>query len=127
MNDSYKQLFYEVCRNAQILAEQVADYNNTTKDDKGKATALSMRDDYMKLMDKVEENAQPFSRQECAQLLVAAMIVSNNFNDRIEAMKKAITGYKTLIIPKLQRVMDETTSDEAANELFQELFQNIEN
>lgn len=46
MDESYKSLFIELCRSAQVLAEQVMDYDKKQEDSKGYETAESMRNDY---------------------------------------------------------------------------------
>lgn len=86
-----------------------------------------MRDDYNALLDKIKNDNFTdisLSRNEYAKLLTAALIVTNNLKDQIITMQKVIKGYETVVAPKLQRIINETTTnDEAltlANELFKE-------
>ena len=85
-----------------------------------------MRDDFAALHDKLGTN-EPLTKAEYAKLLVAAMIVANNIEDRIKSERKAIEGYKIDIIPKLSRINDETTTDEEAQKLADEIFKIQEN
>jgi hypothetical protein len=80
-----------------------------------------MRDDFAALHDKLGTNA-PITKADYAKLLVAAMIVTNNIEDRIKNERKAVEGYKIDVIPKLSRINDETTNDEEAQKLAEEIF-----
>ena len=53
MHQKYIELFKEVTHATEILAEQVMNFDHERKDDKGEATAQSMRDDYAKLYDRM--------------------------------------------------------------------------
>ena len=50
------------------------------------------------------------------------MIQTNQLEDRINALRKAMTGYQTDVIPKLQEIVDHTEDDEAAAKLADEKF-----
>lgn len=102
------------------------DYDKAQNDEKGLETAEMMRDDFAALHDKLGTN-EPLTKAEYAKLLVAAMIVANNIEDRIKSERKAIEGYKIDIIPKLSRINDETTTDEEARKLADEIFKIQEN
>jgi len=80
-----------------------------------------MRNDFAALHDKLGTD-EPITRADYAKLLVAAMIITNNIEDRIKSERKAIEGYKIDIIPKLSRINDETTNDEEAQKLANEIF-----
>ena len=80
-----------------------------------------MRNDFAALHDKLGTD-EPITKADYAKLLVAAMIITNNIEDRIKSERKAIEGYKIDIIPKLSRVNDETTNDEEAQKLADEIF-----
>lgn len=82
-----------------------------------------MRDDYQELTDKIKDAGDEYTptKNDCAKLLVAAMILVNQLQDRITALKTSITGYQTDIIPKLRDIIDNTTEDnllEKINEKF---------
>lgn len=111
MDKSYRSLFTEMCKTAQVLAEQVMDYNKSNNDEKGYATAEMMRNDYQKLEDVLSEGKEP-TYIDYTKLLAAAYIVMNNIQDRINVQKSVVENYKINIIPKLSRIMDETKDNE---------------
>ena len=81
-----------------------------------------MRNDYAKLYDKLDDTEEELTRAEYLKLLAGAYIITNNMEDKIKAQRKAIEGYKIDIIPKLSRIMNETSDDEKALLLANELF-----
>lgn len=126
MHQKYVDLFKELTHAVEVLAEQVMEYNREKKDEKGTETAQSMRDDYIALYDKLHaEGFDPssLSRSEYARLLVAVLIIINNLETRITNEQKAISNYKDMVIPKLERIIDESKTDEEAIALAAELFQ----
>lgn len=126
MDESYKSLFIELCRSAQVLAEQVMDYDKKQEDSKGYETAESMRNDYQSLEDSLKEEKE-LSYNEYVKLLAAGYMVMSNLQDRIAEYQKAINGYKTVVIPKLSRVMEEGKDNpEQMKKLVEELFKNSE-
>lgn len=81
-----------------------------------------MRNDYQKLEDVLSEGKEP-TYTDYTKLLAAAYIVMNNIQDRITAEQKVVSNYRTNIVPKLSRIMDETKDNEElmkslSNELF---------
>jgi len=54
------------------------------------------------------------------------MVLVNQIQDKINAYKKAMTGYQTDIIPKLQDIIDNATDDNIV-ELINEKFKLQEN
>jgi len=130
MDKKYVQLFTEVVHAAEILAEQVMKFNHDKKDQKGEETAKIMRDDYSALYDKIRaENFSPdnLTKEEYTKMLVAVMIIVENIQNRIHSENKAIEGYRIDVIPKLQRIVNETKNNEAAQSLAKELFQISDN
>ena len=123
MDDSYKSLFIELSRSAQILAEQVMDYDKKNNDTKGYKTAEAMRNDYQRVEDSLKEGTA-LGYNEYVQLLAAGYIIINNLQDKVTEYQKAINGYKTVVIPKLSRIMEEGKDNpEVFNKLVNELFQ----
>lgn len=123
MDDSYKSLFIELCRSAQVLAEQVMDYDKKYDDTEGYKTAEAMRNDYQQVEDSLKGEAA-LGYNEYVKLLAAGYIVINNLQDRVTEYQKAIDGYKTVVIPKLSRIMEEGKDNpEVFNKLVNELFQ----
>lgn len=116
MDKKYLTLFENLAQATAVSAETVMEYNQQKGDEKGVETATSMRDDYQALADKIKEAADGYTmtRADAAKLCVGAMIMTNQLQDKINALKKAITGYQSDIIPKLQKIVDETKTDEEA-------------
>lgn len=130
MDNKYLILFREIARTTEVLAERVMAYDKEKKDEKGEQTAQTMRDDYAKLHDKLSASnldTNSISRMEWAKILVGAMVISNNLSEEIEQRKKALSGYKIDLIPKLNRIINETKTDEEAITLANELFEISEN
>lgn len=123
MNKMYTQLFLEIAKSTELLAERVMELDHKNNDLKGEATAKIMRDDFSALKEKLQLDGTALSRSEWIKLLSGAMIVSNNIEDQIKTLQKANSGYKLNIIPKLNRIMNETETDEGAQTLANELFQ----
>ena len=129
MDKSYVKLFIEIISTTEILAERVMELNHSKNDAKGEATARTMRDDYIKLHDKMSNenfDSSTLTKSDYAKLLVGVLILINNIEDQIAGKKKAINGYKTGIIPKLQRIIDECKTDEEVTSLALELFKSEE-
>ena len=114
MDKSYHNLFIELCHATEIAAEQVMEYDHNQGDSKGEEVAQLMRDDYIALGDKLKEE-QELEKADYTKLLAGAYIVSNNLNDKIINMQKAVRGYDTDLIPKLKDVIDNSTSNAEAN------------
>ena len=129
MDTKYLQLFREISHAVELMAEKVMELNHAKNDAKGEQTAKTMRDDYIKLYDKLRAddfNPNFITRAEYARLLVGTLIVVNNLQERIKNEQNAVNGYKTDIIPKLQRIIDETKEDNEAVELANTLFTILE-
>lgn len=126
MDQTYITLFREIARAMEVTSEQAMEYNRGIKDEKGEQTAQIMRDDFSHLYDRFSSNdfnADSITRAEYAKLLVGAYVVSQNIEQRIESEKKALRGYKIDIMPKLDRIMNETKNDEQARQLANKIFQ----
>lgn len=122
MDKKYIELFKELAHATEISAEQVMQYDHEKGDTEGEKTAQIMRDDYTKLYDKIRANDFDgnLTKGEFAKLLVGAMIMTNQLQDRISALKKAMTGYQTDVIPKLQKIIDEAKDDDEAMKMANE-------
>jgi len=121
MDKKYITLFKELAQTTAASAETVMDYDREKGDQKGLDTATIMRDDYQALADKLDEEYQ-INKTDIAKLLVGAMIMTNQLQDRINNLKKAVTGYQTDVIPKLQKIVDEAKNDEEVTKMANELF-----
>lgn len=115
MDKKYVELFKDLTKSTAVLAEQVMDYDHDKGDDKGFDTAKIMRDDFEALHDKLasDDFDGTLVKSDYAKLLVASLIISNNLRDRLNTLKKAIAGYESDLIPKLQNITkDEITEEE---------------
>lgn len=106
MDKKYLTLFKDLAQATAASAEQVMDYDREKDDAKGLATATVMRDDYQDLTDRLSSDDYIISKSDAAKLLVGAMIQMNQLQDRIANLKKAMTGYQTDVMPKLQALVD---------------------
>lgn len=125
MDKKYVHLFKEIAHATEVMAEKVVEANRIKKDEKGEQTAKIMHDDYIKLYDRIRADdfdSDTLTKAEYARLLVGTLIVVNNLQERIKAEQSAIQGYKTDVIPKLQRIIDEAENDEKATALANEIF-----
>lgn len=115
MHKKYLELFKELTRATAVAAEQVMDYDKEKKDDKGFETAKTMRDDFEALHEKL--TAESFdgnlTKAEYAKLLVGCYVIVGNLQDRIEALKKAIAGYQSDLVPKLSKIIEAENDAEA--------------
>jgi hypothetical protein len=100
----------------------VMDYDAEKKDEKGFATAQTMRDEYQDLKARIEVTDEYIlNKQDAARLLIGAVIQINQLQDRINNLKKAMAGFQSDVVPKLQEVVDAET-DEAAQEIANKKF-----
>lgn len=121
MDKRYIDLFKELARATAVSAEQVMDYDHEKEDEKGFETAKTMRDDYEALYDRLNDEYN-LTKSDAAKLLVGIMIQLNHMQDRMLALRKAVTGYQTDVIPKLQDIVDNAESDEDAAKIANEKF-----
>jgi len=126
MNDLYMPLFSEIALAAENAAEQVKEYDEKKNDIEGLKAAQVMYQDYVALGEKLRKK-EALQRNDFIKLLLGSMIATNNMETKLELLQKTINKYKTLITPKLQRIMNETTTDEEAQNLANELFKENKN
>ena len=107
MHSKYIELFKEIANATAISAEQVMDYDKQKDDAKGYEAAETLHKDFIELYDKIRDKNfdGQLAREDFARLLVGTLIVMNQLNDRITALKKAMTGYQTDVMPKLQDIV----------------------
>lgn len=121
MDKTYRKLFHAIAAGAEQIAERVRTLDLDNKDDKGASVALSMRDDYAKLADKLDGDDEIIlMKNDYAKLLVGATIMVNQLEAKIAAETKHVQGYKADIIPKLDQIIkaDESEIESLAAELF---------
>ena len=119
MDKKYVTLFKDLAQATAASAEQVMDYDRSQNDEKGLATATMMRDDYQKLVDVIAEAGDQYTpnKDEVAKLLAGAMIQVNQIQDRINNLKKAMVGFQTHTIPKLQHILENAKDDDDARNM----------
>lgn len=124
MDKKYITLFKDLAQATAVSAEQVMDYDKTKGDEKGFETAQIMRDDYQALAETIDNLGEDyiFGKADAAKLLVASMIQVNQLQDRINNLKKAMIGYQTDVIPKLQEIVDNAENDDDVSKLANEKF-----
>ena len=119
MDKKYVTLFKDLAQATAASAESVMEYNRSQNDEKGLKTATIMRDDYQELVSTIMEQGDKYApnKSEIARLLVGAMIQTNQLQDRINSLKKAMVGFQTDTIPKLQKILDEAKDDDDARNM----------
>lgn len=124
MDKKYITLFKELAQATATSAETVMDYNREKGDIEGLETATIMRNDYQTLTDKISEANDKYvpTKNEAAKLLVGAMIVVNQLQDKINNLKMAVKGYQIDLIPKLQEIVDGATTDDEASQMAEAKF-----
>lgn len=81
-----------------------------------------MRDDFAALTQKLSAEEVSLERSDYIKLLTGVYIIVNNLQDKITNLKNTINGYQTNVSAKLQRIMNETKTNDEANTLANELF-----
>lgn len=122
MDTKYATLFSELAQSSIIILEQVIELDRSKNDTQGESTAKAMRDDFYQLKEKIQEDPNSLIRNDYIKLLVGAYVIINNITEKIAAYQTALQGYKLDLIPKLQRIFDETTTDEEVSKLVNEIF-----
>ena len=121
MDKKYIELFKTLAQATAVTAEQVMEYDKSKDDTKGLEAATTMRDNYQELVGHFTDEYQ-MTRSDAIQLLVGALVQVNQLNDRINNLKKALTGYQSDVVPKLQEIVDKTSNDEEAAKIANEKF-----
>ena len=121
MDKKYITLFKDLAQATAASAEQVMDYDRTKNDEKGLEAATIMRDDFQDLANRIGVENYTINKTDAARLLVGTMIQTNQLQDRIEVLKKALAGYQTDVIPKLQELVD-AENNETVIKLAEEKF-----
>lgn len=125
MDNKYISLFSELTKANIMFAEQVERYDRQLNDEKGANNAQLMREDFMLLDNRIADGST-LQKNDYVKLLVCALTVSNSLLEKIKTYQTALQGYKTDLIPKLQRIVEETSTDEEAQNLANELFETLE-
>ena len=126
MDEKYLSLFESIAESSELIAEQVMELDHTEGDENAVQNAERMRNDFRALKDKIKAEPDNLDQAEYGRIFVGAMVVLQSLEKRIQAYQASVTGYKTDLIPKLQRILSEAKTPEEAKELASTLFKNIE-
>ena len=121
MDKKYITLFKDLAQATATSAEQVMEYESQQNNEKGITDATVMRDNFQSLADRIVAEDYAMSRRDATNLLIGALVQTNQLQTRINTLKKAMTGYQTDIIPKLEQIIDAKEDEDIvkkANELF---------
>lgn len=124
MDKKYVTLFQELAQAMASSAETVMEYNHNKGDTKGETTAATMRDDYQELTSIITNAGDDYTpnKAEVAKLLVGAMVITNQLQDKMSTIKQAMAGYQTTVIPRLQEILDTAKTDDEAKKMANEKF-----
>ena len=123
MHEKYLTLFKELVKATEVLSEQVMEYDRQRNDEQAEKTAMTMRQDFADLSDKLADANYQITLKDYAKLLVAAYIIKGNLETRIKNEQTTLNGYENDLMPKLNRIMSEAKTDEEATKLANEIFQ----
>lgn len=121
MDKRYRDLFTLIAQSVANTAENVMDLHKSNNEEKEYETAQIMRDDYLNLHDKLQEEVD-LTKADYARLLVGTIIIVNQLEGKIKSEQQALQGYKIDVIPKLDQINNELDPDKAmqlATELFE--------
>lgn len=121
MDKKYIELFAALAQANAASAEQVMDYDRQQGDTEGLEKATIMRDDFQDLAVRLDDKYE-MSKADAFKLLLGAMVQVNQLQLRIDALKKAMTGYQTDVIPALQEITEKAETDEEAKKMANEKF-----
>ena len=115
MNKRYITLFKKLAQATADSAETVMDYDREQGDESGLKTATIMRDDFQDLAGRIDVTGYVLSKSDAAKLLIAATVMVNQLQGRINNMKNALVGYQTDVLQKQQDIIDSAKNDDEAN------------
>ena len=97
------------------------EYDNQKGDQEAFNTAQIMRDDFEALYNRLADD-YVLTKADATKLLVGIMVQLSQAQDRIATLRKAVAGYQTDLIPKLQEIVDTAEDDDAAAKMANEKF-----
>lgn len=125
MDKTYITLLSELAHATELTSEQAMELNKKNNDLKGYGTAKTMRDNYSELYDKMRAkdfDSTTLTKNEYCQLAIGAIIMAEQLEKKIAAEQRVLQGYKQDTIPKLDRIINCKTDEEAVK-LAEEIFQ----
>lgn len=128
MQKQYLQLFTELAHTTEIIAEQCMDLDLKDNDSNGMKAAETMRDDYARLYDRMREDdfiLEQLTKSDYAKILLGAIIFANQLEKKLEIEEKVLKGYQLDIIPKLNKIINDSESEDDIKNMAHELFKDM--
>ena len=122
MDKKYITLFKDLAQATAASAEQVMDYDRAQGDEAGLKAATIMRDDFQDLVSRIDVTEYVLTKNDATKFLLGAMIQVNQLEDKIANLKRAMVGYQTDVIPKLQEIVEKAENDDVAAKIANEKF-----
>ena len=123
MNKKYLQLFKELARSLELLAERAIEEEKDNVEENKVKTAILMHENYMNIYNKIHDNKiEQLTLSDFAHLYIASGVLINQFESKKKSIELALRGYKVDILPKINRILNETKTDSDALALAKELF-----
>ena len=124
MHKKYQEVF-QALADAAIFSAEIALKHEKTKENKQRIdTANEMHEKYLALNNKIQAAGEEYipTKDDIALLLIASIIVSKQLENQVENTRKAIAGYQTDIIPKLQQILNECENDSEVASKSEQMF-----
>lgn len=126
MNKDYLKLFLDLSRSIEAITEKAIEEEKEANNDEALKAAISMRKIYMELTNKLQGKEPTLDRSDYGALFIGAGIMLKNLEEKKAVLDKAISGYKIMLLPRLNRILNETDNDMDAVKLAEELFSSID-
>lgn len=106
MEKQYTILFKLISQTMENTAEMAMEQNKEKGDLKAYATAKQMRDNYAEITNSFSNENYIPDKNAIANLLIGANIVMKNIEARIKKEQISLAAYRTDLIPKLKKALD---------------------
>lgn len=124
MDKKYIELFKNLARSSATTTELVIDYYNKEKGGEGVEGASTMHEAFQSLYNNINSDEANYhmTKADAAQLAICSIITLGQLQNQLDQIKKAITGYQTDIMPKLQEIVEKAKDDIEAAEMAEDKF-----
>ena len=126
MNKNYLKLFIELSRSIEAITEKAIEEEKKANNNEQLKAAITMRKIYVDLSNKLRSKEPILDRSDYGALFIGAGIVLKNLEEKKDILDKAIRGYKIMLLPKLNRILNETDNDLDTVKLAEELFSSMD-
>lgn len=92
MNKDYKKLFLLICQVAENQAEKASDAAHETKSESEEKLALQMRDDYVAIGNKIDEDIA-LTKDDVVKLYIATNLAKGVLQNNIDKWTAVVNGY----------------------------------